>query len=182
MSDLQKLASLEALLFIHGEPLQLKKIAETLGIGTDEAKQLVADLAESLTSPQRGLTLLTHGGKIQLATNPACANLLKGFVKEQMSEELTPASLEALAIVCYFGPVTRNRIEYLRGVNSAVTLRNLQLRGLIERVQIAGGYAYQPTFDVIKHLGLSRVEELPEHDRFKEMLARLDQEAVSESV
>jgi len=180
--DSKKLSSLEALLFVHGEPLHLKKIAETLGVDIDEAQQLVADLTEELAVPQRGLSLLAHGNKIQLVTKPECADLVKEFVKEQMSEELTPASLEALAIVCYFGPVARSRIEYLRGVNSVVTLRNLQLRGLIERVQApGGGYAYQPTFDVIKHLGLSRVEELPEYGRFKEMLTRLDQGAVSES-
>ena len=57
----------------------------------------------------------------------------KSFVKEELTEDLTPASLETLSIVAYLGPISRVRIEYLRGVNSSVILRSLMIRGLIER-------------------------------------------------
>ena len=81
--------------------------------------------------------------------------------------------MEALAIVAYLGPISRAKLEYLRGVNSIVILRSLMIRGLIERIpdpEHPPGFLYQPTFEFIKHLGLAEKEELPEFAKFQELL------------
>jgi len=169
----EKLASLEALLFIHGEPIQYKKIESVLGFAKGEAKDVVAELARRLADPARGLHLVFDHEKVQLATRPAFSKLLEDFVKDEIAEDLTPASLEALAIVAYLGPLSRAKLEYLRGVNSIVILRSLMIRGLIERFsdpEHPSGFLYRPTFDLMKHLGISKKEELPEHEKFQELL------------
>ena len=78
-----KIAALEALLFIHGEPLTFKKIQSVLGIETrEELDALVLHLAEQLVSDERGLQLISDREKIQLATKPAFNSILEAFVKE----------------------------------------------------------------------------------------------------
>ncbi len=173
-----KRAALEALLFIHGEPLTQKKIAAVLGVEREELDGIITDLARDLAGENRGLQLISDREKVQLATKPAFNAILDSFVKEEITEDLTPASLEALAIVAYLGPISRARIEYLRGVNSIVILRSLMIRGLVERFpdpEHAASFLYRATFDLLKHLGITENAQLPEFAKFQELLTVFDQ-------
>ncbi|HEX4104172.1 MAG TPA: SMC-Scp complex subunit ScpB [Candidatus Paceibacterota bacterium] len=173
----KKIASLEALLFIHGEPLTYKKISAVLGIKNDELGPIIDAYRAQLEDSGRGLQLIADKEKIQLATKPEFNKILEDFMKEELTEDLTPASLEALAIIAYLGPLSRAKLEYLRGVNSSVILRNLMIRGLVERVpdpEHSSSFLYQPTFDLMKHLGLSKKEDLPEFGKFQELLKVFD--------
>ena len=169
----KKLAELEALLFIHGEPISYKKIESVLGLEAGECEALIVEMKKKLEEGGRGLQVVAGNEKVQLATKPEYNVILENFVREELSEDLTPASLEALAIVAYLAPISRAKIEYLRGVNSLVILRSLMIRGLVERLpdpQHATGYLYQPTFDLMKQLGLQSKEDLPEYEKFQELL------------
>lgn len=192
----KKLAELEALLFIHGEPLTVKKIAAVLDIDAAKAQSLLEEFKRKLEAEDRGLALVSDedpsisldaardkllgAGRVQLTTKPQFGKILEKFVKEELSEDLTPASLEALAIVAYFAPISRARLEYLRGVNSIFILRSLLLRGLVERYpdpRRANAYLYKPTFDLLKHLGVKSREELPEFKKFQELLRRFESQS-----
>ena len=165
-----KIAELEALLFIHGEPLTEQKIEKILELGPGESEGLLKTLEEKLTGGERGLCLISSSGKFQLSTKPAFGNILEKFVKDELSGDLTAASLEALAIIAYLGPVSRSRLEYLRGVNSVFTLRNLLLRGLIEREpdpKRLNSFLYKPSVQLIRHLGLAKVEALPDFEKLR---------------
>ncbi len=178
--DLTKyLAALEALLFVHGEPLAHKKIEAVLGLQKGDAETLLHELAKRLEDPARGIALIMDREKAQLATKPAWSRIVEDFVKEEIAEDLTPASLEALAIIAYLGPLSRAKLEYLRGVNSIVILRSLMIRGLIERSpdpEHPAGFLYRPTFDLMKHLGIAKEEELPEFAKFRELLKIFDEQ------
>src|SRR5947207_1878097 len=115
MNDPKNIARLEALLFIHGEPLPKKKIASVLEISAEEADQLLAELGEILKDDSRGLWLVGEGEKVQLTTKPELIEILKNFIKEQLTEDLSPASVETLALITYLGPISRNQLEYHRG-------------------------------------------------------------------
>jgi len=170
-------ASLEALLFIHGEPLSYKKIQSVLGIEKEELETLIGELKADLESDGRGLQLISDREKIQLATKPEFNNILESFMKEEISEDLSPASLEALSIIAYLGPISRARLEYLRGVNSIVILRSLMIRGLIERFpdpEHPASFLYRGTFDLMKHLGIKEKDELPDYEKFQELLKVFD--------
>jgi segregation and condensation protein B len=169
----KNLASLEALLFIHGEPLSYKKIESVLGLKKDEIGPLVEELKKRLDEDARGLQLIADKEKLQLATKPQFNSILEDFVKEELTEDLTPASLEALAIVAYLGPISRARLEFLRGVNSILILRSLMIRGLVERFpdpEHPSGFLYRTTFDLMKHLGIAKNNDLPDYEKFQELL------------
>ena len=172
-----KIAELEALLFVHGEPLTLKKIAAVLELEKDEVQKLAEDLKKQLESDSRGLVLVSDGEKLQFATKPQFGKILEDFVKEELSENLTPASLETLAIAAYFEPISRARIEYVRGVNSSFILRSLLLRGLVERFDDpdhANAFLYRPTFEAWRHLGLKGKEDLPDVEKYQELLRQFE--------
>lgn len=173
----QKLASLEALLFIHGEPVALKKVSEVLAVETASLEELLTAYEARLAAADRGLALLRIGERVQLVTKPAFGNILEAFVKAELSEELTPASLEALAIIAYFGPITRARIDYQRGVNSSFILRSLLLRGLVERTPDpfhAQSYCYTASAELLRHLGIARADDLPQYGEFRGALEKIE--------
>jgi segregation and condensation protein B len=175
----KKLASLEALLFIHGEPMSRKKIEAVLELKENEYDDLIQEIKKRLEDSSRGLMIFSDGEKIQLATKPEFNTILEGFVKEELTEDLTPASSETLAIISYLGPISRAKIEYLRGVNSSLILRNLTMRGLIEKVSDdnrSSAFLYRITFDLMKHLGIEKKEDLPDYEKFSELSKVFDAE------
>lgn len=169
-------AKLEALLFIYGEPMTYKKIVKMLEIAEKDVKELVSNLKDALNQDSRGLSLVLDAEKAQLVTKPGFGNMLQKIVKEEVSETLTPASLETLSIITYTGPISRAEIEYIRGVNSTFILRNLLIRGLIERSvdpKKSNVYLYNPSLDFLKFIGISKVEDLPEYQKFNDLIKKL---------
>ena len=76
--------------------------------------------------------------------------------------------METLSIVLYRGPVRKSEIDYIRGVNSATILRNLLVRGLVERKTDENNqrsFFYLPTFELLSYLGISELKELPEYEQ-----------------
>lgn len=167
---------LEALLFIYGEPMEFKKIAKTLKATEEEVKGAADLLAEALRGDQRGLFLVRDKEKIQLTTKPDFSSLLETVIKEELNENLTPAALETLSIIAYAGPLTRAELEYIRGVNSTFTVRNLLIRGLIERApdpKRGNVFLYSPSLEFLKHLGVAQAGDLPEHAKFKALIEKM---------
>jgi segregation and condensation protein B len=170
------LAKIEAVLFAYGEPISSEKLAQILKIKTEELELALNNLNSELSRLERGILLVKNNNKIQLATKPELTSLLEDIVKQEFTEDLTPAALETISIIAYAGPITRADIEYIRGVNSSFTVRNLLLRGLIERIidpKRANAYIYNVSFDLIKRLGLPRIEDLPDYEKYKQMVKNL---------
>lgn len=181
----EKLAALEALFFYYGEPLDAKKISKLLDLKESESEALIKELSEKIEADEKsGLTLLKDNEFYQLATKPSVAWLGKKLVQEEFKEELTPAALETLSIIAYLGPAPRSTIDYVRGVNSSFILRNLLVRGLVERrVQAArkNVFEYNVSFDCLKHLGLDKIEDLPEYEKYKNILTDFEESQAPEA-
>ncbi len=161
-NDLKK--HIESLLFISGEPMSLKNLVRVLEISEEEIKSSIESLKSDFSGQNRGLTIIESGENYQLTTSPASSDIISKYLKETLKEDLTPASLETLAIISYKGPMTRPEIDNIRGVNSSFIIRNLLIRGLIERdldVKKANAYVYKISFDLLRKLGLEKIEQLP---------------------
>ncbi len=173
----KKLAELEALLFIYGEPMETKKIAKLLDVKENKAEELINELETKLVDDSRGLALMKDGTRVQLATKPEFQKIHETLIKEEFREELTPAALETLSVVAYLGPVPRSTIDYVRGVNSSFILRSLLMRGLVEREtseERKNVYEYWVSLEFLKHLGLNSKEELPEFEKYRNILTSFE--------
>ena len=175
--QLSRQGELEALFFLAGEPISFKKIANFLQISVEESRKLVENFSDSLKDSERGLVLLINQNEVQLVTKPQFQPLIQKLIQEDFRESLTPAALETLTIIAYLGSMPRSLIDYLRGVNSSYILRNLLMRGLIEkkaspsRVNV---YLYQISLEFLKHLGLDKIEDLPEYGKYRDILKKFE--------
>ncbi len=154
--------SIEAILFYQAEPMKVSRLATLLKRSEPEVLEAIKILEDKLAST--GLRLLTNGAEVTLGTSPDASALIEAITKEELSKDLSKASLETLAIVLYKGPLTRAEIDYIRGVNSTFILRNLLIRGLVEKVDNPNdqrSFLYKPTFQLLEHMGVTKTEELP---------------------
>lgn len=164
------LAKIEALLFIYGEPIKIKKLAEFLDASEENTASALKDFAEKLLSGERGLNLLIGNGETQLVTKPDLAKIVANAIRQELDSDLTPAALEALSVIAYLGPCGRAEVDYIRGVNSAFILQSLAIRGLISKKSNpnrSNGYLYQITFDFLKHIGINSPEELVDYQKYR---------------
>jgi len=181
---------LEALLFWKGEPMSKKKVQAALGCTAEELESALTDLDTNLAT--RGLRIMRNGTdgnmELEMRTAPELSDLISKLTKDELMRDLGKAGLETLSIILYKGPVKRSEIDYIRGVNSSFILRNLLIRGLVDRDTVKGvdggvgrGYSYSPSIDLLAHLGVAKIDDLPEYAKVKAELEAFAAEEVQET-
>ena len=158
-------SQLESLLFIAAKPLTIKQLAEWLATKPDKITEACQALAEDYKANERGMQLTHSGDKYQLVSSPDNAEAVQKFIAEETGGELSRPSLEALTIIAYRGPVAKGELDKIRGVNCALILRNLLVRGLIDSQESKGETQYNISLDFLRYLGVAGVEDLPDYVR-----------------
>jgi segregation and condensation protein B len=157
-------AFFEALLFIAERPLTTPEMAQLAGVPAVQAEASLAALAEDLEEDRRGLRLQRHDGAWQLVTAPEVGQRLAAYAAREEAR-LSPAALEALAVVAYRQPCTRGDVERVRGVDSDYVIRSLLHRRLIAEIgrrDTPGRPAlFATTFTFLERFGLTSLDDLP---------------------
>jgi segregation and condensation protein B len=165
--DLSK--ELEAVLFWKGEPVSIKKLSQILEKPEDEINLSLKELKEKIE--KRGVNLIWKDDEVTLGTSKDTSALIEKLRKDELIRDLGKAGLETLSIIIYKGPISRAEIDYIRGVQSTFIIRNLMIRGLIEKISNPTdqrSFLYRPTFDLLSFLGVTKIEEMPEFLKVKE--------------
>jgi segregation and condensation protein B len=157
-------AYFEALLFIAERPLTTTELAELGEVPQLHAEGTLSDLGERLADDGRGLRLQRLGEEWQLVTAPELGSRLAAYAARQ-DARLSPAALEALAVVAYRQPCTRADVDRVRGVDSDYVIRSLLHRRLVAEV----GRRDTPgrpillgtTFTFLERFGLTSLDDLP---------------------
>ncbi len=158
-----------AVLFWKAEPVSYAKLCDLLKIKKEDIEPAIRVVEDKLRDS--GLTLISDGTYLTLGTDKELSSLIEEITKEEISKDLGKAGLETLSIVLYQGPISRADIDYIRGVNSQFILRNLLVRGLVERVESTNDarvFLYKPTLALLAHLGLNKIEDLPDYKKVRD--------------
>jgi segregation and condensation protein B len=173
--------ALEALFTAAGEVLDLARLRELTSLGDGVLQQGIEKLQERLTGPS-GLRLLEVAGGWRMATSPVYREMVARLVTTTRSGKLTPAQIEALAIVAYRQPVTITELNAIRGITSSANqVKSLMERQLITpagRKPVVGRpMTYATTQAFLLHFGLKSLQDLPHLADFGE--GRLEAEALA---
>ena len=172
MSEIAK--KLEAILFVSGEPIGLDRLSKILKQEKDKIKTGLEELGGELEG--RGLRLIEKDDSFMLGTPPELGDLVQDYMKDELGEDLSRATLETLAVIVYKGPITRAQIDYIRGVNSNFTVRNLMIRRIIERKadpKDSRSWLYSPSFEFLKFAGIEKLDKLAGYNEFKKEMDEL---------
>jgi segregation and condensation protein B len=155
----------EALLFVAERPLTTAEVAELGGVPRLQAEAALAALAEEMVDAGRGLRLQRHDDAWQMVTAPEVGERLAAYASRSEAR-LTPAALEALAVVAYRQPCTRGEVDRVRGVDSDYVLRSLLHRRLIQEVgrrdTPGRPILYGTSFAFLERFGLTSLDDLPD--------------------
>ncbi len=162
-----KCAKIEAILFACGDPVDTGRLADFLKISKKEIEAEIANLRDAYTDGKSGLQIITKGNTIQLVSNSRFGKVVASFLNKNINEPLTKAALEVLSIIAYRGPIARSQVDYIRGVNCSFMIRNLAIRGLIEKVENPNStrsYLYSVSYDFLKSMGIEKIEQLADYE------------------
>ncbi|HWP61736.1 MAG TPA: SMC-Scp complex subunit ScpB [Candidatus Paceibacterota bacterium] len=168
-------ARAQGFLLAEGGPISLKKLTQLLAVDQKALSAALEELTRSFEGS--GMALVQTQSEVSLATSARVAEPLRKAFEESLSRDIGNAGLEVLAIVLYRGASTRARIDYIRGVNTASTVRLLLSRGLLERIQNptdAREYLYRPTVELLAHLGVTAADRLPDYATIQGELAAFE--------
>lgn len=171
-------AYIEALLFVKSAAMKKSTVKKTLGLDEAALVEGVSVLRERL-SLGGALRLVETDSELQLMTAPELSDFVEKLQREELKKDIGRAGAETLAIILYRGPITRAEIDAIRGVNSATILRNLLVRGLIERqaARSGSGFAFLASTELLGHLGITRKEDLTNYSQVLDRLEQFERQA-----
>lgn len=166
MDEAQAKRIIEALIFVYGEPITLKRLHEVLQVlQTHEICQMIASLNSEYTASARAFLIQEVAGGYQLVTDQQLAPWVRRALQSPKASAVSKATLETLAVIAYRQPITKAEIEAIRGVDVGASLDTLLEKKF---VRIAGRkespgrpFLYGTTPDFLRHFGLSSLEALP---------------------
>ena len=166
MSELPR--TIEALLFLSGQPVSVAELAEAAEAHEGQVSEAIEVLREDLAEGRRGVVLREVAGGFTLASDPAAEPAARRLLAKPRTPPLTHAQAETLAIIAYLQPVSRPEIARIRGVASESAVQTLTERGLIEESGRSrfGAVIYRTTALFERLFGLSSLEQLPDPSRF----------------
>jgi segregation and condensation protein B len=176
MTNEERRAALEAIIYAADEPATIEQLATALGEEKLAVQSSLDELVASYASGERGIEVRAVAGGYKLYTKPEHHDVVRRFIKSLRPPlRLTMPALETLAVISYKQPVTAPEIQEIRGVNTSGVLKTLLDKRLITtagRKEVIGRpILYRTSKEFLMRFGLSDLQELPSLKEF-EALAR----------
>ncbi len=176
MTNEERKAALEAIIYAADEPATIEQLAKALGEEKLVVQASLDELVVSYASEERGIEVRAVAGGYKLYTKPQQHDVVRRFIKSLRPPlRLTMPALETLAVIAYKQPVTSPEISEIRGVNTSGVISTLLDKRLITtagRKEVIGRpILYKTSKEFLMRFGLSDLEELPSLKEF-EALAR----------
>ncbi len=172
-SSAERIAIIEALIYVADEPLNAKSIAEVLKEEPVVIDEAIARLASEFNERGSGLHLREVAGGWQFATRPEYHEHVRAFLKSRPSAKLSLASLETLAVIAYKQPITVHEILAIRGVQSPSSIKTLLDKKLIvakgRKETVGRPMMYGTSREFLIQFGLKDLSELPSIEDFQDL-------------
>ena len=172
-SSAERMAIIEALIFVSDEPLSARTIADVLKEDSEAIEAAMAELAQEFNARDGGLQLREVAGGWQFATRPEHHEHVRAFLKSRPSAKLSLASLETLAVIAYKQPITIPEILDIRGVQSPSSIKTLLDKRLIvargRKETVGRPMMYGTSKEFLIQFGLKDLSELPSIEDFQDL-------------
>ena len=165
--------AVEAIVFVAGEPVTIKLLAEVLGEDKQAIEASIEHLVSEYENRDSGLQIREVAGGWQIATKTEYHEEIRNFLKTRPSAKLSLAALETLAVIAYKQPVTVPEILEIRGVQSASAIKTLLEKRLIvtkgHKETVGRPMLYGTSKEFLLQFGLKDLEELPSIEDFEDL-------------
>lgn len=159
-------AVIEGLLFASGDMLSLEKISEIIEVDRKTTRLILNNMIINYQNSKRGILLREINGSYQLCTRQEHHDYIKKLFEPRQKQGISQAAFETLAIIAYNGPITKAKIEQIRGVNCDSAITRLLERNLIReagRMDVPGKpMLFETTEEFLRSFGFRSLADLPQ--------------------
>ena len=159
-------SALESMMFVWGEPLDVKEAAEVFNMDKKEIYPYFKELQEEYEQEGRGIVIREVNKSFQFVTREENIDYIERLCTPVKHKKLSQSALEVLAIVAYKQPVTKGEIESIRGIRCDRVLEGLSKKKLVAEVgrsdAVGRPILYGTTDEFLKQFGFSTLKELPD--------------------
>ena len=168
-------SALESMMFVWGEPLDVKTAADVFNMNRQEINDCFLELQKEYEQEGRGIVIREVNKAFQFVTREENADYIERLCTPVKARRLSQSALEVLAIVAYKQPVTKGEIEAIRGIKCDRVMDGLIRKELVcekGRSDAVGRPILYGTTDVfLKNFGFSSLKELPPIDDLEGVMA-----------
>lgn len=159
-------SALESMMFVWGQPLDVKTCADILNISKEDTLQYFLELQEEYEQEGRGIVIRQVNKSFQFVTRAENAEFIERLCTPVKVKRLSQSALEVLAIIAYKQPVTKGEIDAIRGVKCDRVIDGLMKKDLVmvkgRSEGIGRPLLYGTTEAFLKNFGFTSLKELPE--------------------
>ncbi|MBN2328509.1 MAG: SMC-Scp complex subunit ScpB [Candidatus Omnitrophica bacterium] len=175
MDKEQLSGAIEALIFVSGDPVSVKRLLDVLEATEEEIRDAVDLLSQQYIDSASGIQILEVAGGFQLRTQPRYSEQVNKFLERKRKTTLSGPALETLAIIAYKQPITRAEIEVIRGVVVDGVIKSLLDKRLIKVAgvkEVPGRpNLYRTTKRFLEYFGIISLKDLPPIDEIEKTFA-----------
>ena len=171
----ENLQIIESLLFASDNPLTINKLKSIVPYAdAKKIKKSIDTLNENYDKTGSSLKIIEVANGFQLVTREEYSAYIQQLFKGRSASKLTVPGLETLAIIAYEQPITKQRMEHIRGVNVDGVVKTLLERNLISivgREKVPGSpLLYGTTNYFLEYFGIKELKDLPKLKEIDELL------------
>ncbi len=158
-------SAIESMMFVWGEPLDIKDIADVFNVDKKEIYSCCKELQQEYEQEGRGIVVREVNRSFQFVTKKENLDYIERLCTPVKHKKLSQSALEVLAIVAYKQPVTKGEIEAVRGIRCDRVIEGLMKKSLVAEVgrsdAVGRPILYGTTDVFLKQFGFESLKELP---------------------
>lgn len=159
-------SALESMMFVWGEPLDVKTAADVVDMPWKEVYDLFMELQDEYEAYERGLRIRRIDKSFQIVTYSENYEYIRKLCTPVKKRKLTQSALEVLAIIAYRQPVTRGEIESVRGIKCERVIDGLVQKGLVKEAgrssSLGRPILYATTDEFLRYMDIESIDDLPQ--------------------
>lgn len=158
-------SAIESMMFVWGEPLNIKDMADIFGVDRNEVYDCCKELQAEYEQEGRGIVIREVNKCFQFVTRKENLDFIERLCTPVRKRRLSQSALETLAIVAYRQPVTKSEIESIRGIRCDRVIEGLMDKNLIAQVgraeTVGRPILYGTTDEFLKQFEFESLKDLP---------------------
>ena len=171
-------SAVESLLFVWGDPLDARTMADLFNLPVADMLHILREMMDEYEQRGSGLRIREMDKSFQLCTNPENDDYVQKLCTPVKEKRLSQPALEVLAVIAYKQPVTKAQIDAVRGIKSDRVLEGLMKKELVEEKgrssAIGRPILYGTTKKFLALFGFETLKDLPVLDDVDDMLMMED--------
>lgn len=155
-------------LLYEGGSMKKDDLAKFLSIEKKDVEENISEIESLLATIN--LKLIKNPTSLEISLSYEINNIINKNKIEELKTDLSESALQTLAVVLYRNKATKAEIDFVRGVDSGRSIKNLLTRGIIERLEEKSKKYYIATTETLRYLNIENIENIQDHAEISQKL------------